>query len=280
MNRVSKPIISICYSIRLLKGGMLMNLNIINLFRKPKEYSEEIKKQVKKIMEIEITDEPAYNLISYFLRVYPQAAHELLGFPGEFVRILDSAVIIYGKEKLYMDYVEKTNLKNEIFDWGCVILKYKSGKLTSKDLEELLIGYIYNIRFNENPCYIYVLTDEKRSSYKNIEINGFVFRINFISYDRKKINKSLKTLSKKDFKKDEFSEIELLNFLFSIIFAKSKYSIKILNKSIDIFNQMDNIDLKYRRDIYRTLIIMIKYHCRDNKKITKELLSRIVEIYN
>ena len=43
---------------------------------------------------------------------------------------------------------------------------------------------------------------------------------------------------------------------------------------------MDNVDEKYRRDIYSTLIILVKYHYRKNKNKIKELVTMILEIYN
>ena len=43
---------------------------------------------------------------------------------------------------------------------------------------------------------------------------------------------------------------------------------------------MDDVNGKYRRDIYTTLIIMVKYHYRKNKNKMEGLITMILEIYN
>ena len=248
--------------------------------KKPKEYLEETKKQIMNIIGIDITDQPFDNLVSRFMRDYPKANHELLYFPGTFEKVLDSAVIQTGKTRMQVDYVEKTLIKSELYDYAIILLEHQTGRLTPKKLKKILKYYIQTIGMHETICYIYVLTGEKYEKFEDIEIEGVVFRINFVSYDEEKIDKTLNTLRNKDYDNEELSEVELLDFLFCMILTKAENFDKVINKSIEIFKLMDNVDEKYRRDIYSTLIILVKYHYRKNKNKIKELVTMILEIYN
>ena len=248
--------------------------------KKPNEYIEEIKKQVKNIMGIDITSQPFDNLVSRFMRDYPEANHKLLHFPGTFIKVIDSAIIHTGKTRIQTDYAEKTLIKSELYDYAIILLEHQTGRLTPKKLKKILKYYIQTIGLHETICYIYVLTGEKYEKFKDIEIEGVVFRINFVSYDKEKIDKTLNTLRNKDYDNEELSEIELLDFLFCLILTKAENFDDVVSKSIEIFNQMDNVNEKYRRDIYSTLIIMVKYHYRKNKNKMEELITMILEIYN
>ena len=247
--------------------------------KRPDEVDEEVIKIVKKIMGFDITDKPFDNLVAYYSRNYSYSNHIVLNLHGTFDDIEDTTVVEKGKTKLSMDFVEKAKVDNMQFDYITIIIKHQTKRLTDEKIEKLLRNYIQHIGLHNRPCFIYILTGEKYPKNMVYEVEGTVFKVNFICYDEDKIQKTLNILSIKDYSNEELSEVEFLDFLYCIILTKEEYFLKVLYKSIEIIKKIENINPVFREELFSTICILIKYHFRNNENKKKELITMIAEIW-
>lgn len=234
-------------------------------------------KEIEKLLNKPITDKPYDNLISNYVRTYPQTNHILLGLPGEFDDIEDTTVIEKGETKLQCDFVQSTRIINGVFEYVTIVLEHQSTELDDNKIKTILRYLIEKTIMFKRPCHIYILTGQDYPPYKDFTIDYYRFSVNFIVYDEDKIQKTLNTLSNKDYSKEELSEVEFLDFLYCIILANRDIAKEVIKKSITIFDSMKNINEEYKREIYFTLTVMIRHHFKNDENKKRELITMIVK---
>ena len=205
----------------------------------PVQLDEKTLKEIEELLNQPITDKPFDNLISNYVRTYPQTNHKLLALPGEFYDIEDSTVVEKGVAKLQCDFVQSVRIINGLFEEVTIVLEHQSTELNDKKIDAILRYLIEKTIMFERPCHIYVLTGQNYPPYKDYTVDNYVFRVNFIVYDEDKIQETLNTLSNKDYSKEELSEVEFLDFLYCIILANNDIAKDVIKKSIAIFNSME-----------------------------------------
>ncbi len=73
------------------------------------------------------------------------------------------------------------------------------------------------------------------------------------------------------------SEKDVVSFSYGIAFAKDDYAKDYLEKSVNFFTTIENIEDKHQQDLYLALKEKIKYYFKDDEKKKRELITMITK---
>ena len=211
----------------------------------------------------------------------PRACHEVLELPGVFEEKLNPNIFSFTGRSLEADYIEKVLPDyKEIFDPAIIILDHMSYRLNLDKIDSSFEYKISKIMKSKQLCYLYIVTNIDYGDEVLIEMSHFDhFSIRVILFGEERIYKMLSRLIEKDYSKYVFSDVDLISFIYCLIFSKKPFAKDVIHKLVDLFASIDNISSEYRIYMHLALKIMIKYHFTDKKEI-RGLLTMITKTLN
>ena len=252
-----------------------------NYILNSKENDEIVEKIVGELMLEDLTDKP----FDFFFRsssdYFPKASHEVLELPGIFEKKLNSSIFSFTGRSLQADYIEKVLPDNKvIFDPAIIIVDHMSYKLDVDKIDSSFEYKISKIMKSKNLCYLFIVTNIDYNDEILIKMSHFDhFSIRVLVFDEKRIYKMLSMLIKKDYTKYVFSDVDLIRFVYCLIFSKKPFVKDVIHKLVELYVSIDNICSEYRIYLHSALKTMIKYHFTDEKEI-RRLLNMITKAVN
>ncbi len=129
-------------------------------------------------------------------------------------------------------------------------------------------------------CYMYIITNIDYNDEILIKMSHFDhFSIRVIFFDNERIYKMLSMLIKKDYSKHVFSDVDLIRFVYCLIFSKKPFAKEVIHKLVELYVNIDTIYSEYKIYLHSALKTMIKYHFTDEKEI-RRLLTMITKAVN
>ena len=274
-------------------GILLKNKNTYLNKKAVKKLEKELAKITNKHIRLRIqnaifeplTSNPFDNLFRYFLGLFEEDAHVVLGLPGIFSNIEESSVIKLGESEMQADSIMRVISDDEMIKKEVIfILEHLSYRITLTKKEALSDYEFYQILKHHKKCFIFVITSDecidcKQNEYgyfyKDFEVDGLPLRVFFIRYNDETIQKNLNTLTDKVNDNLELDSQDLLRFVFNLIFVKPDFADEIIDKSIEILKKANS---EHIFDMSDALITIIKYHFRNDIKRMVEMLKMNMEI--
>ena len=245
------------------------------------ENEEMVKMIVDELMAEELMDNP----FDFFFRsssdYFPNACHEVLELPGIFEKKLNSSIFSFTGRSLQADYIEKVLPDNKmIFDPAIIIVDHMSYKLDVDKIDSSFEYKMSKIMKSKELCYMYIITNIDYNDEILIKMSHFDhFSIRVIFFDNERIYKMLSMLIKKDYSKHVFSDVDLIRFVYCLIFSKKPFAKEVIHKLVELYVNIDTIYSEYKIYLHSALKTMIKYHFTDEKEI-RRLLTMITKAVN
>ena len=252
-----------------------------SLILKNKLNDDVVKEIVDELMAEDNIDKPFDFLFRSSSDYLPKACHEVLQLPGIFEEKLNPNIFSFTGRSLEADYIEKVRPDyKEIFDPAIIIVDHMSYRLNCDKIDSSFEYKISKIMKSKNLCYLYIVTNIDYDEEVLIEISHFDhFSIRVILFDEERIYKMLSMLIEKDYSKYVFSDVDLISFIYCLIFSKKPFAKDVISKLVGLFASIDNISSEYRIYMQLALKIMIKYNFTEKKEI-RGLLTMITKTLN
>ena len=210
---------------------------------------------------------------------YPKSSHIVLELPGIFQKIETPTVFTQNGKSLQQDIVESALPDNKTLNRAAILnLEHMSYPLYPGKAEIFYLCKNSTVHKYDKPCFVYLITN---IDYKSDEIifkkddDAFSIKIIYISQD--KIDKTLNTISLKDYSKEEISEVDFIHLIHCLIFTTKKEAQRIVKKVAEIFVGIKKIKPQHHLDLFIALKTMIKYRFKDDKNKQRELLKMIAQ---
>lgn len=248
------------------------------MIRGLKMTSENINQIIEDMIAEKTNTKPFDFLFRRTSESYPKSTHAALNLPGIFKRIETPNIYTINGKALQQDIVisampDGKHLHHDtIFD-----LEHMSYLLTPDKIEVLYHSKNSTIKKYDQPCILYLITNiDYKTDELICKINNEVFSIKIIYFNHQKITEIINTISKKDYSKQEISEVDFIKLVYCLIFANKSKAKNVIEKIIDIFTSIKKIKFQHRLDLHLALKTMIKYHYND-KNEQRRLLTMITK---
>lgn len=235
--------------------------------------SKEIQEIVDALIKEKVNPHPFDFLFRRNSENYPKTNHQVLELPGIFKQKEGPNVYTINGRSLQQDFVETALPDGEnLFYESTLGLEQLAYLLTPEKTEIIYLYKNFNISKHKIPSIPIIVTN---INYKTDElackINGEFFTIKIIYFSPEKIDKILNSLGKKDYSKEEMSEVDFLSLVHCLIFATKENAKKVIKKIVDIFVCCEKIQEDHQLDLHLALKIMIKYHYKDKEEVRRML---------
>ena len=244
-----------------------------------KPSDEEIEKFIESLLDERIfhSRDESFRLIT---SRHTPACHVTFEFPGEFIKIMSPQITTEDSRDLEMDLGEVVLPKG--------VIKVKSNSnvehqsiLPDDDKLDAMFYYGVGRTFENNlPSAHIVITHKKpENEVVDYEVNGQVMRVYYIYVSPEKISKKLNTLKDIIATENELSEEEAMIFPYIAIFVDFDAK-TIMEKLAELFSKVPYLENRVKYNIFQVLKRMIKYHFKNDRNKTKELLRMITKPFS
>ena len=256
----------------------MINQKFNNNYQKNAANQKEIQKMVEYMIMEKVNKHPFDFLFRRNCENYPKTSHNVLGLPGIFKQKEGPNVYTLKGRSLQQDFVESVLPDGEQLTHEATLgLEQLANLLTPEKTEIIYLYKNFNIAKHEKPSIPIIVTNyDYKTDELVCKINGEFFTIKIIYFSPEKIEKTINSLCKKDYSKEEMSEADFLKLVHCIIFARKENAKDVIEKAVDIFVSCEKIQDNYQLDLHLALKIMIKYRYKDKKEI-RRLLTMITQ---
>ena len=206
---------------------------------------------------------------------YPKEAHETYGFPGKFLKPLNTTVITEDGTALEMDYAAMILLEEDIHEKSALNVEHQSTLPTQDKIDTIYKYNLHLVMTHRLPALSAIISPHKIE--KEIYKSGHnIFGILPIDAGDEEIYERLNNLKNKINNNRKLTLSEALNFTFIATFVSKEKGKEILDILARLFTQAE-LDSEWQLDIFFVLKTMIKTHFKDDEKKLRELLKMIIE---
>ena len=236
-----------------------------------------VNKEVERIINEESNKNHTDFINRYFGMNYPDTNHIALSVPGEFVALQNTDRFSPLGRALYIDGLELIHVEGAVFEESAALIEYLTSPINTKTekLHEYVISLVANLK---KPIYVIVVTNQHdQDETKIIEVDGIPIKLHIRSYNDEKVWEILNRLSEKDYHNDYISELDVICFAYGISFVKGESENSYIEKSVELFTTIENINKDHQRDLYIALKEKIKYLYRNDLTKKREMLTMITK---
>lgn len=252
------------------------NTNYIKNSRLTKKYLDSL---VDAILHERKNKQPHDFISKHLGNKYARTNHYVLGIPGKFKRREGKVRYTESGKEVFPDGVETITPDGENIPEEVVgIIEYLTSKLNEKKVQSLYYTTTSVVNQLHKNYIIFVVTNYNEVEPQKVyQFGSMTVVVNFIFFDEKKIYKILNTLRKKDYNKEEMSELEVVSFLQAISFVKDPYAKDFIEKSVELFISIEKIKPKHQIDLFIALKLMIRHYFEGDEKKLRRLLKMIIK---
>ena len=207
---------------------------------------------------------------------WAEPAHITFGFPGRYLKKLNTNVVTEDGENLKMDHGVIVLPDNKIIKVKSAMDVEQQTQLPDDPKIKKIFNYVVNKIHETNlPAVPIIITSEDPgSNVIDYEVYNHVMRVHYIIVTPEKISKRLNILRDIVETRREFTVDEVLNFTYIAIFVKTDAK-EIMEETAILFSRFPKISPNLKIDVHQVLKKMILHHFRDDLKKAKELLYMI-----
>ena len=259
--------------LRIKKGVIMKKINIYP------EQATKNKTSVKALID-QIIQGPNHHPKDSSFRLtvsgWSKQAHTTFGFPGTFLKKLDTNVVTEEGHNLEMDYGMVVLPDDDIIKIkSAVDVEHQSQLPDDSKIETIFYYVISKIHeTNLSTVPIIITNEDPGSDVMDYEVFNRVLRVHYIIVTSDLISKRLNILKDIVETRRDFTVEEVLNFAYIAIFVKNDAK-EIIEKTAILFNRFPQINPDLKIDMHQVLKKMILYHFKDDLKKAGELLYLI-----
>ena len=207
---------------------------------------------------------------------WAKPSHSTFGFPGKYLKKLDTNVVTEDGRNLEMDHGAVVLPDGGIIKIKSAIDAEHQSKLPDDSKIETIFFYVISKTHETNlPTVPIIITNEDPGSdVIDYEVFNHVLRVHYIIVTSEKISKRLNILTDIVETRRDFTVDEVLNFAYIAVFVKTDAK-EIMEKIVILFSRFPKIDPDLKIDLHQVLKKMILYHFQDDLNKAKELLCLI-----
>ena len=246
-----------------------------------KEQKREQKKTLEKLVD-RMMEEKNYHPHDYAFRIivsnHSKCAHTVFNFPGEYVKSLGTDAFTDSGRNLMMDCAHLVEPGGFITRKSTINVEHQSKALDDDKIDTIYDYKLYLIHRRNIPSNSIVITNidpGKRIIY--YESHDQIYKVHYLVVTSKEIYESLNILTDRIKNNQTLSDEEALHFAYAAIFVEDDIGKEIIEKLAHLFHKCHIENETLEIDLHHVLKKMIKYHFRDDKSKTRELLTVITE---
>ena len=206
---------------------------------------------------------------------YPKEAHEVYGFPGKFVKALDTKIITEDGTNLEMDYSSLVLPDDIIPEKSTINVEHQSTLPTQDKIKTIYKYKLHLVMTHRLPALNAIISPYKIKN-KYYKTHGDLLKILQIGPDEGELHERLNILKNKITNSKKLTRSEALQFTYIATFTPKENGKEMLNILAELFTQTE-LTPELRMDIFFVLKTMIKTYFKDDEKKLRELLKMIIE---
>ena len=241
--------------------------------------SELIANHVDYLISLKTPTNPFDYIFGRNIPLIPNETFDAYKLPGLFDGVKLTDVFLDGGDKLSADSLmhvlpDMKTLKHEAY----ILMEQETGFISDSKLKKIFKYWLYFITFHQKLCIPFIATNyDYEQDFIIKKFDNFIFGVNLLNYNNEKITEVLNILKEKNYHEDYFTTTQYALFIQCLVHAKKPYAYDVMMELVNIFQSIDYISIHYQKELASSLVVLVKYHFKEDINKIRRLISMIVE---